>query len=212
MRQGQNSKRSRGRGRKPQNSANRSYESNGPDVKIRGTAAHVCEKYQQLARDALSAGDRVTAENYFQHAEHYYRLLMAAQAGQEPNRQTANLGYRPNDEEEEEFDSSNENADKSGDNGEAESARADAQSEDAGKEKKSAANGEDDSQPRRRQNRRRRPRADAKDGAGDGNGADKSGGESGSDAAPAKSEAAKSGGAKPEGKSDSKVDADGAAA
>jgi hypothetical protein len=59
---------------------NRSYESNGGDVKIRGTALHVAEKYVQLARDAQSAGDRVAAENYLQHAEHYYRILAAAQA------------------------------------------------------------------------------------------------------------------------------------
>jgi hypothetical protein len=49
-------------------------------VKIRGTAAHVYEKYLQLARDAGSAGDRVTQENYLQHAEHYYRIVAAAQA------------------------------------------------------------------------------------------------------------------------------------
>ncbi len=108
MRQGQNnSKRSRGRGRKPQNSGNRAYDSNGPDVKIRGTAAHVCEKYQQLARDAISAGDRVMAENYYQHAEHYYRLLMASQVMNEGQpRPQHNLGYRPDedqDEEEEDF-------------------------------------------------------------------------------------------------------------
>ena len=46
-------------------------------MKIRGTAAHVYEKYLQLARDAGSAGDRVMAENYLQHAEHYFRILMA---------------------------------------------------------------------------------------------------------------------------------------
>ncbi len=108
MRQGQNnSKRSRGRGRKPQNSGSRAYDSNGPDVKIRGTAAHVCEKYQQLARDALSAGDRVMAENYYQHAEHYYRLLMASQVMNEGQpRPQHNLGYRPDedqDDEEEDF-------------------------------------------------------------------------------------------------------------
>ena len=55
------------------------YESNGPDVKIRGTASHVAEKYLQLARDAQSSGDPVAAENYFQHAEHYFRLIAAAQ-------------------------------------------------------------------------------------------------------------------------------------
>ena len=55
------------------------YESNGPDVKIRGTASHVAEKYLQLARDAHSSGDPIAAENYFQHAEHYFRLIAAAQ-------------------------------------------------------------------------------------------------------------------------------------
>lgn len=85
-------KRSRGRGRRPQNNHNhhhnhnRAFDSTGPDVKIRGTAAHVYEKYLQLARDAGSAGDRVMQENYLQHAEHYYRILMAqgAQMGGQP--------------------------------------------------------------------------------------------------------------------------------
>ena len=81
MRQGQQ-KRLRGRNnnnRKGPNPLSRSYESNGPDVKIRGTAAHIADKYVQLARDAQSSGDPVAAENYFQHAEHYYRILAAAQ-------------------------------------------------------------------------------------------------------------------------------------
>jgi len=107
MRQGQNnSKRSRGRGgRKPQHSTNRAYDSNGPDVKIRGNAAHICEKYQQLARDAISAGDRIAAENYYQHAEHYYRLLLAAQQGPEgQQRPQTNLAYRPDEDEENEGD------------------------------------------------------------------------------------------------------------
>src|SRR5881409_733377 len=79
MRNGQN-KRMRGRSnRKGQNPRTRIYESNGPDVKIRGTASHVAEKYVQLARDAQSSGDPVGAENYFQHAEHYFRLIAAAQ-------------------------------------------------------------------------------------------------------------------------------------
>jgi hypothetical protein len=55
------------------------YESSGPDVKIRGTASHIAEKYLQLARDAQSSGDPVAAENYYQHAEHYFRLIAAAQ-------------------------------------------------------------------------------------------------------------------------------------
>lgn len=93
-------KRSRGRGRRPQhnnqgggggggsggggyNNPNRSYDSNGPEVKIRGNASTVYEKYLQLARDANSSGDRVMAENYLQHAEHYYRILAAQQAQQQ---------------------------------------------------------------------------------------------------------------------------------
>jgi len=79
MRHNQN-RRSRGRSRKGPNPLTRSYESNGPDVKVRGTAAHVAEKYMTLARDAQSSGDPVAAENYLQHAEHYYRIVMAAQA------------------------------------------------------------------------------------------------------------------------------------
>ena len=82
MRQGQqnNNKRMRGRNRKAPNPLTRSYESNGPDVKVRGTAVHIAEKYVQLARDAQSSGDRVQAENYLQHAEHYFRIVNAAQA------------------------------------------------------------------------------------------------------------------------------------
>ena len=76
---------------------NRTFDSSGPEIKIRGSAAHVYEKYLQLARDANSSGDRVMAENYLQHAEHYYRIMAAAaaqaaqyqaqQAAQNPNRQ-----------------------------------------------------------------------------------------------------------------------------
>jgi hypothetical protein len=65
--------------RKSQNPMSRVYESNGPDVKIRGNPAHIAEKYIQLARDAQASGDPISAENYYQHAEHYYRLIAAAQ-------------------------------------------------------------------------------------------------------------------------------------
>jgi Domain of unknown function (DUF4167) len=75
----QQNKRMRGRNRKSHNPLTRVYESNGPDVKIRGTASHIAEKYLQLARDAQSSGDPVSAENYFQHAEHYFRVIAAAQ-------------------------------------------------------------------------------------------------------------------------------------
>lgn len=81
-------KRNRGRNRRSggQN-PNRHYESNGPDVKIRGSAQQICEKYQQYARDAQSAGDRVAAENYLQHAEHYYRIVAAMQPKDRPQQQ-----------------------------------------------------------------------------------------------------------------------------
>lgn len=88
MRNGQN-KRMRNRGgghghggsnnRRGQNPMTRVYESNGPEIKIRGTASHLAEKYVQLARDAQGSGDPVAAENYYQHAEHYFRIIAAAQ-------------------------------------------------------------------------------------------------------------------------------------
>ncbi len=78
---------------------NHVFESNGPDVRLRGTAQQLFEKYLQLGRDATSAGDRVMAESYFQHAEHYFRILNAMQqmqgqqpAGQQPQRRGVN-GY-----------------------------------------------------------------------------------------------------------------------
>ena len=79
MRNGQKRMRGRNNHRKSQNPLTRVYESNGPDVKIRGTASHIAEKYIQLARDAQGSGDPVAAENYYQHAEHYFRLIAAAQ-------------------------------------------------------------------------------------------------------------------------------------
>ncbi|MGH9592493.1 MAG: DUF4167 domain-containing protein [Bryobacteraceae bacterium] len=59
---------------------NRTFDSSGPEVKIRGSASNVYEKYLQLARDANANGDRVMAESYLQHAEHYYRIMAAQQA------------------------------------------------------------------------------------------------------------------------------------
>jgi hypothetical protein len=87
MRPGQQNKRGRGRnnnnnnngGRKGGNPLSRTYDSSGPDVKIWGTAQHIAEKYATLARDAQGSGDNVMAENYLQHAEHYNRIIAAAQ-------------------------------------------------------------------------------------------------------------------------------------
>ena len=100
-------KRSRGRGRRgpPNNQGhshghNRPFDSAGPEIKIRGTAANIYEKYLQLARDAGSAGDRVAQENYLQHAEHYYRIMMAnqtqyQQSGQGQSQGGQSQGYQP---------------------------------------------------------------------------------------------------------------------
>lgn len=94
MRQGQQNRRGRGRGgRKAPNPLVRNYESSGPDVKIRGTAAQVAEKYTALARDAMATGDIIAAESYLQHAEHYNRIIMAAQAQMAANGSYANDGY-----------------------------------------------------------------------------------------------------------------------
>ena len=83
MKRGRNQRRRPGGGNNP----NRALDSNGPDVRIRGTANQIYDKYQQLARDASSAGDRVKAESYLQHAEHYFRLIRAMQPAQQPNHQ-----------------------------------------------------------------------------------------------------------------------------
>ncbi|MDB5507526.1 MAG: hypothetical protein JWR75_2164 [Devosia sp.] len=80
--QQKNRSRSRNGGRKSINPLSRNFESNGPDVKVRGNATHIADRYVQLARDAQSAGDSVMAENYLQHAEHYNRIISTAQAQQ----------------------------------------------------------------------------------------------------------------------------------
>lgn len=91
-----NRQRSRNGGRKHVNPLSRNFESNGPDVKVRGNASHVAEKYLQLARDAQSSGDSVMAENYLQHAEHYFRIVSSAQQAQN--------GQRPDGQNDDDFD------------------------------------------------------------------------------------------------------------
>lgn len=90
-----NKNRQRGRngGRKHVNPLSRNFESNGPDVKVRGNAAHIAEKYLQLARDAQSSGDSVMAENYLQHAEHYFRIVSSAQQAQNGQRPDGDDDY-----------------------------------------------------------------------------------------------------------------------
>ena len=96
MRQPQNAKRGRGRGRRGNGNnnlhnhvpnRNTSYESNGPDVKLRGNAQQLHEKYMGLAHDAASAGERISAEAYTQFADHYFRLHQAAVGFAETKRQ-----------------------------------------------------------------------------------------------------------------------------
>lgn len=94
MRQPQNAKRGRGRGRRGNGGGqphvpnrNTSYESNGPDVKLRGNAQQLHEKYMALAHDAASAGERISAEAYTQFADHYFRLHQAAVGAAEAKRQ-----------------------------------------------------------------------------------------------------------------------------
>lgn len=155
-------KRQRGRGRKPNGQSNRPLESNLGGQKTRGTATQVFERYQQLARDAASSGDIVGAENYLQHAEHYYRIMKAAQQAQ---RERADADNRDNE--------NNAGSDANGDNAaDASSDAADASSSgplevvnpEASDIAASDDNAREEEAPPRRQRRTRRSRASASDG------------------------------------------------
>src|SRR5690554_1247921 len=118
---GRNNNQRRGGGGNP---LSRNYESNGPDVKIRGNAAHIAEKYVQLARDAAASGDSVMAENYLQHAEHYFRIILSAQAQFQPRQdQFADTG---NEDDEDEGDNQNQPASANGEAGDEAEANAEA--------------------------------------------------------------------------------------
>ena len=71
-----NSRRRRSNNRRPNGRGNGNLDSSGPSVKVRGSARQVYEKYLLLARDAKSSGDNILSESYFQHAEHYARILI----------------------------------------------------------------------------------------------------------------------------------------
>ena len=112
QRQNHNNKRNRGRNNRRSsgggnqhggggNSINRVYESNGPDVKVRGTAQTIAEKYMQLGRDAHSSGDNVMAESYYQFAEHYFRVLQSVQP---PGQLAPQILRRPGEDSEEEVE------------------------------------------------------------------------------------------------------------
>ena len=86
------------------------YDSNGPDVRIRGTAHQVAEKYLTLAKDATSSGDRIVAENYFQHAEHYIRMINENNGKFESNKDlNPQMKQSGNDQENKVSDSSSKN-------------------------------------------------------------------------------------------------------
>ncbi len=116
MRPNQQNRRMRGRSnRKGPNPLTRSYESNGPDVKIRGSAQQIADKYATLARDAQASGDRVMAENYLQHAEHYNRIIAAAQSQQQSMRD--NRDDRDDQDDIDDREQENENVQSAGDAG-----------------------------------------------------------------------------------------------
>ena len=80
-------RRSSGGGGGGAHSANRVYDSSGPEGKVRGTAQQIIDKYTSLARDAQTSGESVLAENFFQHAEHYSRILTTIQAAEAEERE-----------------------------------------------------------------------------------------------------------------------------
>jgi len=144
-------KRGRNQRRRQGVNINRALDSNGPDVRIRGTANQIYDKYQSLARDASSAGDSVKAESYLQHAEHYFRMIKSIQAQNGTPNQQANNNNAP----------SNNGDGASSDNA------------DGGGTLESAQNGQDQNADAKSDNlnntdgkgrnpRRRRPRADSK--------------------------------------------------
>eukprot|EP00521_Asterionellopsis_glacialis_P005714 CAMPEP_0195280076 /NCGR_PEP_ID=MMETSP0706-20130129/20858_1 /TAXON_ID=33640 /ORGANISM="Asterionellopsis glacialis, Strain CCMP134" /LENGTH=196 /DNA_ID=CAMNT_0040338725 /DNA_START=241 /DNA_END=828 /DNA_ORIENTATION=+ len=157
MRPGQKNNRGRGRNnnnRKPSNPLSRSYDSTGPDVKVRGNAQTVAEKYMALARDAQSSGDRVMAENYLQHAEHYNRIVAQGQAQIQERQQRDEAAHSQQQEREQQ-----EKAAEAGENAEEVVEASDANAEDADVDASDAAQSADsDDKPRRNQRRRTGPR------------------------------------------------------
>lgn len=180
-------KRQRGRGRKPGggggggNQGNRPFESNGPDnVKIRGNAAQIYEKYMQYARDAQSSGDRVKSENLLQHAEHYYRIMAATMPREQRLQQEQNAQFGSSDDRDDEVSAdagkasddgvSDDGADDGAEGAEAETVEArggDVQGDDDGEEA-AEASGDDRGGRNRGRRRRRRPDGDRDRGPAEG--------------------------------------------
>jgi hypothetical protein len=166
-------KRQRGRGRKPGgggNQGNRPFESSGPDVKIRGTAAQIYEKYSQYARDAQSSGDRVKYESYLQHAEHYFRIMAATMPREQRMQQLSGEGGHMNNADDRDGDSQDgSKSDDSGENGyedAAESNESEAAAEESEErdEEETEASGQDERGEGQTRGRRRRGRRRPNDG------------------------------------------------
>jgi hypothetical protein len=167
MRPNQNKNRQRGRngGRKHVNPLSRNYESNGPDVKVRGNAAHIAEKYLQLARDAQSSGDSVMAENYLQHAEHYFRIVSSAQQAMNGPRDGQGADEVDFDDDANDVNSRFSSPQpvqpvQAGNEGEGEGGQSEAQAPQPTEESAAASEGEGEQAPRKpreRRPRRRRP-------------------------------------------------------
>jgi hypothetical protein len=90
MRQNGKNNRQRGRGRRNGNgqiNRNTTLDSNGPEVRLRGNAQQLYEKYVALGNDASAAGERIQAEAYFQYADHYFRVHSAVIAASEERRE-----------------------------------------------------------------------------------------------------------------------------
>ncbi len=152
--------------RRRQNGANpnRALDSNGPDVRIRGTAMQIYDKYQALARDASSAGDRVKAENYLQHAEHYFRLIKSMQPTQNQETSDANAPQPVVDEARNEERRANSEA--KPEEAVVESPSKEATAAEASEEAPAAEASAEEKKPRRRRTRRTVKKA-ADDDAGD---------------------------------------------
>jgi hypothetical protein len=144
--------------------SNRVLDSNGPDVKLRGTAQTIAEKYIQLGRDAQLAGDRVMSESYYQHGEHYYRLWLANQPAGAPTQ----FARRPGDDEYEDDQAEGGESDDEAAPGEGVADVGDTPEQvEAGDEQESAAPAADGQNQQRQQGRRDGNRDANRDGGRD---------------------------------------------
>lgn len=152
----QYSKRGRNSNRRRQggnNNPNRSMDSQGPEVKIRGTATQIYDKYQALARDAASSGDRIRAESLMQHAEHYYRLMKSMQPAEKPAEKKPEENAQPAEGKDAAAAPAETPAEEAAEAAPAEDKKADAAPAEAAAEGETEAEAEP--KPRRRRRRRR---------------------------------------------------------